>query len=277
MKESKFVWRSPNGDLRGKFIEVSPGAPCVLLCCGHNGFYHFGFFQTIQLHLARYGYSSVTFNYSHCGISNDGDFFDDLDSYEKNSRQLEKEDIYFMVTTLYSNKFYRNPEKIILLAHSMGGISALFSTSEFLNESNHVSGLALLCSLSTLDIRSNETMEEWKKNGVYFRENSRTKQMLPQGRAFLEETLASKGIWNAETAIKEVRKPLFIVHGECDESVPIVHSERLYAWSCETNMLVDYFVIPNADHNLNTSHLGARDSKELIAFVYHFVEWIDSL
>ena len=123
MKETKFVLRSPNGDIRGNFVEANESAPCILLCCGHNGFYHFGFFPELQKTLANYHFSSVAFNYSHCGITNDGDVFNDLELYEKNCRQLESEDIYFMSCEIKSSSFFGNPSSLMLLAHSMGGVS----------------------------------------------------------------------------------------------------------------------------------------------------------
>lgn len=275
MKETKFVLRSPNGDIRGNFVEANESAPCILLCCGHNGFYHFGFFPELQKTLANYHFSSVAFNYSHCGITNDGDVFNDLELYEKNCRQLESEDIYFMACEIKSSSFFGNPSKLMLLAHSMGGVSATATMKNYLNDSNHIDALILLCSMKTLDVRTAETMEEWIKNGVFYRTNSRTNQELPQGKFFLEETLQANTNWSVENAIKTIEKPILVAHSTEDESVPFEHGEALYDWSRENNNLNSFLPISNANHTLNTSHLGERNSKELQFFIYHMVEWLD--
>jgi uncharacterized protein len=275
MKESKFLLRSPNGDIRGNFLQISETAPCVLLCCGHNGFYHFGFFPSLQQTLAKYHISSVAFNYTHCGITDDGDVFNDLEAYERNCRQLESEDIYFMACELKAGGYFGEPEKVILLAHSMGGVSATFAMKNYLNDSPHIDAMVLLCAMKTLDLRTNEIMNEWMEKGVFYRTNSRTNQELPQGAHFLDETLLSNTTWNVQAAIETIEKPILIAHSDKDESVPFEHGEALFDWVRTQNTANVFLTIPDANHTLNTSHIGERDSKAVQFFAYHLVEWLD--
>ena len=49
---------------------------------------------------------------------------------------------------------------------------------------------------------SDEMMEEWKQNKVFYKKNNRTKQLLPQGEEFLSEVLKSDTEWDVEKEIK---------------------------------------------------------------------------
>src|SRR6218665_2256130 len=200
MEAKLFEIESPNGILRGSLREL-PGAPLVLLLCGHNGFYHFAFFPTLQQHLIENGYSSVAFNYSHCVISDHGDYFDDLQRYEKNCRRLEVEDTLFVATHL-DHILQKTPSHLFLLGHSMGGFNTGFVGDQFISYGKKVDGLIFLNALKTLNIRTKEIMDEWQQNGVYYRANGRTMQDLPQGKEFLEETLRSHDKWNLEKTMR---------------------------------------------------------------------------
>lgn len=272
MNSKVFEIDSPNGVLRGNIREL-PGAPLVLLLCGHNGFYHFAFFPTIQQRLIENGFSSIAFNYSHCGISGHGDFFDDLERYETNCRRLEIEDSVFLFSQR-DELLTASPSGTFLLGHSMGGFNSGFLADQLLSSGNVLNGLIFLNALKTLDVRSAETMEEWKANGVYFRPNGRTKQDLPQGKAFLEETLQSHDKWNLERTMGHLTLPILVVHGSADEAVPFEHGLNLFSWIEDNNERNTFVAIENGTHTLNTSHVGNRDSEQLEQFCGEMIQWM---
>lgn len=274
MESEVFEIASPNGTLRGRKIIVSSSAPLVLLACGHNGFYHYGMFPTLQDGFAQQGISSVAFNYSHCGITDDGDVFNDLDAYSKNCRRLEAEDLVFMLQQIQQNSSFGSPKQTYLLGHSMGGFSAGFAAKMAEESGLHLSGLGFLCSLKTLDIRTKEVMDEWKKNGMYYRLNPRTNQNLPQGEEFLNETLLSDTLWNLELALEQLDLPIFVAHAVDDESVPFEHGRSIFSWIYKNNSLNGFLPIPKAGHTLNTVHPVKRDSEELQFFIANFCSWI---
>lgn len=275
MMESLFTINGPNGPLRGKKI-IFPNAPLVLFLHGHNGFYHFAFFPTVQNYLAERGISSIAFNYSHNGISGDGDYFDELDKYEQNCRALEIEDSLLVLEKL-NELVTSKPTKLILVGHSMGGFNAGFVTKRALEAGINVSGVVFLNALQRLDIRTAEVMEEWQKNGVYYRMNGRTNQDLPQGPNFLAETLAAQTTWNLNPVLESLKLPVMVVHGKADESVPFSHGETIYKMVKANNVKNRFLAIENASHTLNTSHTGNRDSKELQVFLEELVGWMDML
>ncbi len=276
MNTDLFCLDSPNGKIRGNFSEAKNSNTMVLMCCGLNGFYHFGMFPTIQEYLNKSGISSITFSYSHCGISDEGDYFDDLERYEKNCRKLEKEDIQFMLKKIAVNQFGKF-SRVILFAHSIAGIPASFAFENMQRTIPQLKALHLLCSMKTLAVRTENVMNEWKENGVYFRENGRTKQQLPQGKSFLQETLEASTTWNLETCLKKINLPIFVAHSVEDEAVLFECGETIFSWIKEKNELNQFLRIENANHTLNTSHLGNRDSEELQSYLNQLVAWIENV
>nr|WP_294858113.1 alpha/beta hydrolase [uncultured Fluviicola sp.] len=274
METELFQIESPNGKIRGNFVSCGMDSPIVLMACGHNGFYHFGMFPTIQVAFAKEGISSVTFNYTHCGISDDGDFFDDLESYKANCRRLEVEDLAFMAKEIEINPIFHNPRQLFLFGHSMGGFSAMFAAQAIQKSRIELSGIILLNSMRTLNVRTPEIMEEWKANGVYFRSNMRTKQDLPQGPEFLAETLASDTTWNMQEVVEKLTIPCFVAHAVDDESVPFEHGRTIFSWVYKNNSQNAFLPIPNAGHTLNTTHPMKRNSEELQFFCGQVIDWM---
>lgn len=272
MKEKLFTLNAPNGPLRGK-IMVIEDTPMVVLLHGHNGFYHFAFFPTLQMYLAENGFSSISFNYSHNGISGDGDYFDELDKYAQNCRRLEIEDSLFLLQNISQLANYQ-PRHTLILGHSMGGFNAGFVGRRALEAGMDISGIVFLNALQRLDIRTAEVMEEWQKNGVYYRMNGRTNQDLPQGPNFLAETLAAQTTWNLNSVLEALKIPVLVVHAKDDESVPFSHGETIFNLVKENNTKNRFLAIENATHTLNTSHTGNRDSEELQVFLEAFIKWI---
>lgn len=277
MENRLFRIESPNGTIRGNFVSCGPDSPLVLMACGHNGFYHFGMFPTIQARFAEKGISSIAFNYTHCGISDDGDYFDDLESYKNNCRRLEVEDLVFMAKQLSENNLFHQPKQLFLFGHSMGGFSAMFASKAIRETGIKIDGIILLNSLRTLDVRTPEIMEEWKANGVYFRPNMRTKQELPQGPEFLSETLASDSTWNMQTVVENLDIPCFVAHAVDDEAVPFEHGRTIFSWVYKNNSRNAFLPIPNAGHTLNTTHPMKRDSEELEFFCEQVVDWMKTM
>ena len=134
----------------------------------------------------------------------------------------------------------------------------------------------LLNCLSTLDVRSEEVMEKWKRDRVWLIRNNRTLQDLPQGEEYLEETIASRGAgnWNPEPAVRSLRIPLLIAHADTDESVPSWHGEKLVEWSAGNHLRTHFHCIQNGSHTLNTKHPFEGPNPILDGFLQTAIEWI---
>lgn len=274
MQEQKHVFESKNGPLDARYNNAGAGTPLVIIANGHNGFFNYGMFPFVRQYLAENGISTIGFNYSHSGIVGESDVFDDLERYRKNCRRLEKEDL-LTVLRIASDEFSQHP-KVFILAHSMGGIATVFAAKEAAEKNIPLHGAILLNCLSTLNVRSESVLENWKTNGVWLLRNNRTLQDLPQGEEYLQETLASagNGSWNPESAVRSLRIPLLILHGDEDESVPVWHSEHLYAWSKGHHPDTRFELIPGATHTLNTKHPFEGETPQLLDALQRMTNWL---
>lgn len=274
VQEQQYVFESKNGPLDARYSNAADGTPLVIIANGHNGFFNYGMFPFVRQFLAENGISSIGFNYSHSGIVGESDVFEDLERYRKNCRRLEKEDL-LTVLRIVSEQFSQHP-KIFILAHSMGGIATVFAGKEAAENNIPLHGAILLNCLSTLNVRSEAVLENWKNKGVWLLRNNRTLQDLPQGEEYLQETLASaeNGPWNPEPVVRSLRIPLLVLHGDEDESVPVWHSEHLFAWSKDHHPATRFELIPGATHTLNTKHPFEGATPQLLDALQRMTNWL---
>ncbi len=253
MHKERLTFRHTNGLVEGIYISVKHDSPLVIIINGHNGFYNYGMFPYIQERLAIQGIASYSFNFSHGGVKGDSDFFEEPGLYENNCMRLEVEDTMSILHNLDSKKLKKHA-KIFLLAHSLGGVPAIFAASKALDENLHIAGIILISTVQQLNFWPAEMLEEWKRDKVYYKKNNRTKQMLPQGEEFLNEVLQSDSKWNVETELKKLSQPVLIIHGENDEAVSLEHGLNKYEWIKNSNKNASLKIIPGATHTFNTKH-----------------------
>ncbi|MEP6596632.1 MAG: prolyl oligopeptidase family serine peptidase [Ginsengibacter sp.] len=273
MAKKKIHFQHENGEVEGIYFSAGTSSPLVVIINGHNGFYNYGMFPYIQKELFENGISSYSFNFSHGGIIGDADYFEDLEKYEKNCMRLEVEDLLCILYNLHSGEFDTH-SKVILLAHSLGGVPTIFGAKKAAEEHIKIDGIILMSTVKTLNFWPSDMIKEWATAGVFYKKNNRTKQELPQGFEFLQEVLRSGTIWNLETAIKSLQVPILIVHGEDDEAIPVQHGETLAAWVKENNSNTEFKIIRNATHTYNTKHPFEGSSFELMELIKIVCEWI---
>ena len=271
MKKEKVIFKHASGEVEGIYLNAGSGSPLVIIVNGHNGFYNYGMFPYIQQQLYSKGISYYSFNFSHGCVKGDADVFEDLHKYEQNCMRLETEDV---LTILHNVKDFKVHSKIFLLAHSLGGVPAIFSAKKALEENFKINGIILVSTVSTLSFWPPEMLTEWASAGVYYKKNNRTQQDLPQGFEFLQEIVNCDKNWNIKQAIQALHIPIFIIHGANDEAVPVDHAEALYAWIKEANPNARLKIIQNAGHTYNTKHPFEKSSNELEELIAIGSEWI---
>lgn len=271
--KKKIILDHPNGTVEGVYYTAGNFAPLVIIVNGHNGFYNYGMFPFMQEKLFESGISSFSFNFSHGGITGDNDYFDDLEKYEKNCMRLETEDLLCVFDNL-PHRFDKY-SKLILLAHSLGGVPLLFGAKEALGRKVNIAGIILISAVKTLNFWPAGMLKEWAFAGVFYKKNNRTGQDLPQGFEFLQEIIHSETSWNVGQAIKSLQVPVLIIHGDCDESVPMEHGRSLFEWSRSVNPRAEFRPVPNATHTYNTKHPFEGPSAELIVMLETVTRWIN--
>ena len=132
MEKRKVILMHANGMVEGIYLNAGTTSPLVIIINGHNGFYNYGMFPYIQQKLFENGISSYNFNFSHGGVKGDADFFEDLEKYERNCMRLETEDVLSVLHNLH--KEFKHHTNVFLLAHSLGGVPAIFGTQKAIDE-----------------------------------------------------------------------------------------------------------------------------------------------
>ena len=98
--------------------------------------------------------------------------------------------------------------------------------------------------------KGSKQFKDWKKNGVMYVENSRTKQSMPHYYQFYEDFIKNEKRFNIKAAVKNLKIPFLIVHGSKDSSVSPNEAENLLSWS-KTGKIE---IIEDSDHGFKSKH-----------------------
>ena len=209
--------------------------PLVIFVHGYKGYKDWGAWNLMAEKFAKNGFYFVKFNFSHNGTTLDKPTaFEDLESFGQNNYSKELSDLEFVIN-YFSNDNRVDVENISLIGHSRGGGIAMIEASE----NSKIKKLITLASVDSLDrFPADEKLEDWKKNGVYYNYNSRTKQQMPHDIQFLEDYLANKERFSVEKAIQRFNGKLLIIHGLEDEAVHFSAAENLHSWAQHSQLLL---------------------------------------
>ena len=119
-------------------------------------------------------------------------------------------------------------------------------------EDNRVSKVITLAGVCGFKKRTATTgnLEQWKKEGVKYVLNGRTKQQMPHYYQFFEDFNQNESRLTIKRAVEKLSIPMLIIHGNMDTSVFIHEAESLHKWNPNSQ----FKIIENADHMFNISH-----------------------
>jgi len=227
-------------------------APLIIFCHGYKGFKDWGAWNLLAEAFASQGIAFLKFNFSYNGgtVTQPIDF-PDLAAFAENnySRELDDLDcIIEMVFNSYKNHIALDVETLILMGHSRGGGIVTIKTSE----DSRVKKLITLAGVSDYKLRfpKGEALEIWQEKGVYFIENSRTKQKMPHNYQFYQDFIANENRLSIENAATKISIPHLIVHGESDTAVSFFEATQLNLWS-QTSVI---YKIPDGNHVFGAKH-----------------------
>jgi pimeloyl-ACP methyl ester carboxylesterase len=127
-----------------------------------------------------------------------------------------------------------------------------------------VRALVTWAAVSDFDRYSPEQKEAWRREGGFPIVNARTGQQLALGRGLLEDLEAHRAELDLAAAAARRRAPWLIIHGEEDESVPVLEGERLADFSKRAAAPAELLLIPDADHTFGSRHPFAGPTPALI-------------
>jgi len=219
----------------------------VVVAHGFKGFKDWGFFPHLCTQLALEGHAVLSFNFSHNGIGPDPEVFTELEAFSRNTFTREVDELNHVLAAVASGKLTpRRPRRLGLLGHSRGGADALLSASE----SGVVDALVTWGAVDHLDRWTEETIREWRRDGVTHVLNQRTGQHLPLSVGLLDDYLENRERLDLRRAAASLEVPWLIVHGKDDLTVPVEEGERLARTSGRARL----FLVESAGHTFEAVH-----------------------
>ena len=227
--------------------------PLVLFSHGYKGFKDWGSWDLVAQTFSEANFFFVKFNFSHNGGTAENPIdFPDLNAFAENNYSKELNDIDCILNYLLSeNNLFKQEidfNDITLIGHSRGGGISIIKASE----DSRITRLITWASVSGFGKRMSTTgdLEKWKKDGVKFVLNGRTKQQMPHNYQFYEDFKDNEIRLNIELATKRIKIPFLIVHAINDPSVLFSEAENLHVWNSTSKLIK----IENSNHVFNASH-----------------------
>ena len=135
-----------------------------------------------------------------------------------------------------------------MIGHSRGGAISLLKASEDSRIKKLVTWAAV-SNLNSLIFHEGTKLEQWKKDGVMYIVNGRTKQKMPHYIQFYYNFIYNKNRLNVKNAAKKMSIPHLIIHGDKDISVPFIHAQNLHEWNTTSQLII----VPESNHVFGTS------------------------
>jgi len=226
--------------------------PIVIFAHGYKGFKDWGCWNLVADQFATNNFFFVKFNFSHNGGTAEEPIdFPDLEAFGNNNYTIELDDLQSVIDWVVDNEDFVDEidkSNITLIGHSRGGGIAVLKASE----DKRVTGLITWAAVSNFGERSATIgdLEDWKKNGVKYVLNGRTKQQMPHYYQFYEDFKENENRLNIKKATKILKIPYLIIHGTNDTSIPFEEAKLLHDWKPISEILG----IKEADHTFNAKH-----------------------
>ena len=227
--------------------------PILLFAHGFKGFKDWGHFPLIARAFATAGFYVIKFNFSHNGGTVDEPIdFPDLKAFSINSYWKELQDIKNLLSWLTINSELKDRgadlSNLNLLGHSRGGGVSLIAAQQYALIKRVITWAAIHDFEERLP--DENELNAWKKSGVRFIENGRTKQQMPMRYEFIEDLRANAELLKIKNAVKTLNKPQLIIHGTDDSTVPVTAAHQLKKWNPKAAIAL----IAAAQHTFDGQH-----------------------
>ncbi len=218
------------------FFEKETGQkPAIIYAHGFNGFKDWGNFDLIAEKISEAGFAFVKFNFSHNGTTpQQPEEFSDLEGFGKNNYSIELNDVKLVTDWVCdaANLYAKHIDKkmVCLIGHSMGGGIAILHAATDKRISKLVTWAAISQCKTPWGNWPAEKMDEWKRSGVQYYTNSRTKQQLPMYYQLFEDYRDNEQKLDIKQAMQSLTIPVLICQGTADAAVPIASALLLKEW-----------------------------------------------
>ena len=230
----------------------------VIFCHGYKGYKDWGAWDLVAERFADENIFFIKMNFSHNGGTVEQPIdFPDLEAFGNNNFIKELDDIDSVINWVETEPSIQTEidrNSITLIGHSRGGGIVLIKAFE----DNRVTKVITWASVSGFGKRfpKGEQLQGWKDNGVAYIENARTKQQMPHYFQFYINFKENEQRLFIQNAVKNLKIPYLIIHGENDETVPVKEAEDLQSWNANNQI----FIVKNANHSFGNKQPWDLDS-----------------
>ncbi len=227
--------------------------PLVIYVHGYKGYKDWGMFGKMNDRFLAEGFALLKFNFSHNGGTVEQPIdFPDLEAFGQNNYSMELDDLQTVINWICESTEHHNEidiNKISLIGHSRGGgIVTLTAASD--SRIERVISWAGVCTLDRTMFQDGPELEAWKKSGVFYVINGRTKQQMPHYIQFYEDYIKNQERLSVENAARQISIPHLVIHGDGDTSVPFSHAENIHSWNTKSALIN----IENSNHVFGGKH-----------------------
>jgi pimeloyl-ACP methyl ester carboxylesterase len=240
-----------NQTLRGFIHEPLRYKTAVVFLHGFPTHCNYPAIRSFSRALSVLGNLVLRFNFS--GTDNsDGNFEDKRFSQEV-------EDIKYAIDYLTQNYQF---EQLVLVGHSGGAIDA----SLYAHRDKRVDKVVLISGVSDLEKAveiefTKKQIKDFEERGyIVYNQPGKWQHQKRLNRQFYDEFFKL----DIPKTLKRYKKPLLIIHGSEDETIPVSHAHELYETANKPKQLM---IIEGADHNLSKLRYGLRVVRGVSKFI----------
>ncbi|MCS6916462.1 MAG: alpha/beta fold hydrolase [Chitinophagales bacterium] len=226
----------------------------VFFLHGFKGFKDWGPFHLVARAFQQAGLMLVKFNFSHNGTTPQRPTeFADLDAFARNNPLLELADTEAVMNYIVQHYFRWTAQEVeqvpfYVVGHSRGGALALLFAGREARITKVVTWAAVK-GFGTLFTK--EQIDRWKADGVRYEFNQRTGQQMPVYYQYWETLQQHRSELDVAAAVAAINKPVLVLHGSEDQSVPVAHAEAIGSYN---HKWVQVKILQGADHTFGGRH-----------------------
>ncbi|NMH89030.1 alpha/beta hydrolase family protein [Flavivirga algicola] len=230
--------------------------PIAIFCHGYKGFKDWGAWNLMANTFAEAGFFFIKFNFSYNGGTVEQPIdFPDLEAFGNNNYTKELDDLESVIDWICSHSELKNDidiSNINLIGHSRAGGIVTIKADEDSRISKVIS-LAGVCDFGKRTATIGD-LKSWKKEGVKYVLNGRTKQQMPHYYQFYENFIANENRLTIKRAVSNLKIPYLIIHGNNDVNILVDEAKQLHKWNPNSKLKI----IENANHVFGASHPWAE-------------------
>lgn len=226
--------------------------PVVIFVHGFKGFKDWGSIPYICSSIAKRGFYTLAFNFSHNGVEGHSMEFTRLDKFALNTFSREVRELRQVVEAIAGGRV-RDADKVDrdhigIVGHSRGGGIAILEAAR----DSRIGAVAVWAAVADFNRYSEAQRKRWREAGAFETKNMRTGQIMRLDVKLLDDIERNAEALDIGSAAERLNRPFLILHGEQDLSVKIEDGEALAARGNPEQ--TEFIRIPRTNHTFGAVH-----------------------